>query len=887
LKKENFPRRAVSLLLALALCLGMLPFSATAASQENSYHDPAVGWLDTAGRANTFNTNATVTESTSYCRYCTQQQNGNAGAEPHIFTPCRTFRVPEYTRDGISDASRNIQYSDGTMKGGESVGNIMYQSPNAGGIYTGYHWTKTMCLKCGRINTNNYTTDYCYLKDVYILFDCASDFDQQTLPEETAWEYLDDSHHYKTVTTGTYCGFCFGTHKTKTTKLESHTMSQTVRSELSHDRFVIFNTCSGCDFSKTSYVLAKSVAANYEGVADGNPHTIKVSDLSERGVTTAIRYGTSADSCTLTSAPNYTEPGSYPVYYKITYTYQGTDMVEDGVAYVRLRESEDDSCPCGCGDPDCGCQDANCGGNCCNKPCGSHQFTQLDKIAPTCQSLGYTRYLCVGCGKIEKRDYVNASGHLWQSVPIREATCEADGKTLEICGRCGEVNVKSTPKGEHEYSTHTVKATCTNPGYTVKECSVCGDRHVTDITNALPHDYKAKVNPATCDKGGNTLHLCEGCGSSFVSDYTEPLGHSWDEGTTVANSTCTGEGVKEYRCTRCGFHRLEGDAASGHSPGAPATCTDPQLCKKCGAVIAKALGHDYPSEVTDPTCTEMGYTTFTCSRCGKSYKSEYTAAAGHKETDWIVDREPTAESEGEKHKECEACGEKLETEMIPKLGTERHEAYIVGYPDGTFGPENSMTRAEAAAIFARLLAEEKGHTLSRSSATRFSDVPGNSWYSGCVRYLSNYNVVNGRTEKVFAPSAPVTRSEFVTMAVRFYATYGKGKGKDSGEYVGFGDVSPANWAAKYIRQAAVSGWISGYKDGTFRGENEITRAEAVAIVNRLLGWKADREYISENPYQLTEFPDVTPRHWAYWEIVEAANSHTAALVDTAESWQEK
>ena len=69
--------------------------------------------------------------------------------------------------------------------------------------------------------------------------------------------------------------------------------------------------------------------ADYFGVVDGQPHTVTVSDLSEAGVTTAIRYGHSADACTLTSAPNYTEAGDYPVYYEITYTYHDTDMVED------------------------------------------------------------------------------------------------------------------------------------------------------------------------------------------------------------------------------------------------------------------------------------------------------------------------------------------------------------------------------------------------------------------------------------------------------------------------------------------------------------------------------------------------------------------------------
>ena len=158
---------------------------------------------------------------------------------------------------------------------------------------------------------------------------------------------------------------------------------------------------------------------------------------------------------------------------------------------------------------------------------------------------------------------------------------------------------------------------------------VCGDRHIEDITPAIPHDYKAHVIEATCDAEGKTIHRCDGCGSSFVTDYTSPLGHSWDKGTLVTNATCTGEGVMEYRCTRCGYHRLDADPADGHIPGAPATCTEPRLCTRCGAVLEKALGHDYKSEVTAPTCTEMGYTTNTCPRCGDTNKSNCTEPAGH------------------------------------------------------------------------------------------------------------------------------------------------------------------------------------------------------------------------------------------------------------------
>lgn len=1061
MNRKNRFRRPMALLLSLALCVGLVP--SAFAAQQNSYHDPAEHWQEANNRTNELDSNATITHETFTCGECGKQ------------TSFLAFRTPEYTRDSQTALSRNVKYSDGTMVDGEGQGSILDGVPGQDAYYTGYHWTKAVCETCGGINTNMAKTDYGYLKNVYWLYDCANNF-FEALPDSETIEQVDSEYHRVTTTSGEYCGFCYGTYKESSSSLERHHMESSIRPELAHDRFVEMATCADCGYAETAYTAAKAVIADYFGVVDGQPHTVTVSDLSEAGVTTAIRYGHTADGCTLTSAPNYTEAGDYPVYYEITYTFQNTDMVEDGVAYVHLRDESTEETD---GDGSCG---------------EDHNWTLLDSVAPTCLTLGYDRYLCVDCGAIEKRDYEAALGHAFQSVVIRDATCETPGKVLEICERCGTVQESTTPKGEHEFSVTTVPATCTSPGYTLRECAVCGERHITDITAALPHNYVDKTTPATCEGGGKTIHICEGCGSSFVTDYTDPLGHSWDEGTEVTGSTCTGEGLIEYRCVRCGYHRLEGDAAAGHVPGEAATCTTPQLCTKCGAVIVNALGHDYQEEVTEPTCTEMGYTTYTCSRCGDTYKGDYTDAAGHKPGDWIIDQEPTTDSEGSKHKECEVCGETLETEEIEKIynqattdthgeavvggylvivtdtdtknpvanasvalhadhtlsvrlpsgrmldytdqttitvlltkdksavanmfiavtdrqdnycedstdangqiivpdttgktnedgnatvgwededgdrwtitvkvedhetgrpiedaevsigkggnitvtlpdGTdmdednritvtvtdqkrepqegltviikgdlgqketgetdengkltvpavvesEYHGAYVVGYTDGTFGPNRDMTRSEAATIFARLLAQRNGERITAPTKTTFPDVPVNAWYAGYVSYLARYGIAVGYTDGLFHGDEPITRAEFTAMAVRFFDTYGDGDPAIMEEYSGFWDVSPGHWAAGYIADAARYGWVVGYGDGTFHADDEITRAEVVTIVNRLLGREADQEYIADHPRGLVLFPDVSKSYWAYYDILEAANGHTASMQD-AETW---
>lgn len=769
-------------------------------------------------------------------------------------------------------------------------------------------------------------------------------------------------------------------------------------------------------------------------------------------------------------------------------------LVRREKSYVHLTATAGGSCGCGCGDPDCDCQDPDCDGDCCDQDC-EHHFVCHDTVAPTCLALGYDRMMCTECGKMVKANYKDSLGHAYQSVVVREATCEMPGKTMDICERCGNVKETVLPQTEHEYSTSVIPATCTGPGYTLDECAVCGDRHITDITPALAHDYKAKVIPATCEGGGKTIHVCEGCGSSFITDYTEPLGHSWDEGKEITGATCTGEGMTEYTCIRCGATRLEGDEAAGHTPGEPATCTAPQLCTRCGAVIENALGHDYETVVTEPTCTEMGYTTFTCTRCGDTNKGDYTEAAGHKPGDWIVDKEPTTDSEGSRHKECTVCGETLETGDIEKIynqattdskgeavvggylvtvtdtdtknpvanatvtlgkdhtlsvrlpgsrlldyadqttikvqlvkdksavegmfiavtdkhdnysegrtdkagqltvpgtsgntnadgdttvgwededgdrwtltvtvvdyetgrpiedagvsigkggnitvvlpdgedmdednritvtvtdnerrpqegmtvivkgdlgqretgetdedgkltvpavtETEYHGAYIVGYTDGTFGPEKNMSRSEAAAIFARLLANKLDERIPNGNKVKFRDITPGCWYAGYVQYLTGYGIAVGHGNGTYQGERPITRAEFTAMAVRFFDVYGSGAEDIMEQYDGFDDVADGHWAAEYIKDAAIHGWVEGYGDGTFRADDPIDRAEVVTIVNRLLGREADEGYIADNRRRLVTFPDVSPRHWAYYDVLEAANAHTALLTDP-ESWE--
>ena len=301
LKKNHYSRRALALLLTLVMCVGMIPTAF--AAQQNSYHDPAEHWMQASGRTNELDANSVVTRETFKCGEC-----GKA-------TSFEVFRVPEYTRNGQPALSRNVKYSDGTMVDGVGKGDTMDGIPGKDATYTGYHYTKAVCETCGGINTNMSKSEYGYLKNVYWLYDCAAAFTQE-LDETVSYEYTDDTYHTVTTKGGTYCAFCYGTNHTVSRKLERHSMVTEVLPQPANGRFATVEKCSLCDYTRYDYTAAKAVVASYYGVVDGQPHTISVTDLSEAGVRTSIRYGNSADSCTMTSAPNYTDEGQYEAIYE-------------------------------------------------------------------------------------------------------------------------------------------------------------------------------------------------------------------------------------------------------------------------------------------------------------------------------------------------------------------------------------------------------------------------------------------------------------------------------------------------------------------------------------------------------------------------------------------
>ncbi|MFF2910862.1 S-layer homology domain-containing protein [Paenibacillus sp. NPDC057934] len=195
---------------------------------------------------------------------------------------------------------------------------------------------------------------------------------------------------------------------------------------------------------------------------------------------------------------------------------------------------------------------------------------------------------------------------------------------------------------------------------------------------------------------------------------------------------------------------------------------------------------------------------------------------------------------------------------------QHHEKYINGYPDGTFKPAKNITRQEVAALLFRVYQLSKSVT----DGTAYSDVSSSDWGAEEIAAVTKVGMMNGYPDGTFRPNQPISREEMAGIAARLKHLQGKGDNV-------FTDIS-GSWAREPINSAAEAGILKGYEDGTFRPKKNMTRAEAVTMINRLT---------SRGPLAGVVIPswsDVSPSHWAYGDIEEASVDHDYIIQDGTE-----
>ncbi|WMJ76653.1 S-layer homology domain-containing protein [Sedimentibacter sp. MB35-C1] len=205
----------------------------------------------------------------------------------------------------------------------------------------------------------------------------------------------------------------------------------------------------------------------------------------------------------------------------------------------------------------------------------------------------------------------------------------------------------------------------------------------------------------------------------------------------------------------------------------------------------------------------------------------------------------------------------IEDPEVPLADLEKndHFAYVIGYPDGEVKPMGLITREEVAMIFYRLLTDESRNELL-SDVNPFTDLEGHDWSNRAISTLYNAGIIKGYPDGTFRPSDPISRAEFATIAAKFDELELQNTTK-------FTDIT-GHWAEKYITSSEIKGWIKGYPDMTFKPEKDITRAEAMTLINNVL----ERAVPEENIHPDAMFwPDMTSDDWYYEAVMEATNSH--------------
>lgn len=209
------------------------------------------------------------------------------------------------------------------------------------------------------------------------------------------------------------------------------------------------------------------------------------------------------------------------------------------------------------------------------------------------------------------------------------------------------------------------------------------------------------------------------------------------------------------------------------------------------------------------------------------------------------------------------------------LDTTNHNAYVSGRSATTFAPTGTLSRAEAAQLLYELMTEQ-AHKQYDRSGNDFSDVPAGQWYTVAVSTLANVGAITGCGDGTFQPGKSISRAEFATILAGIY-------GVNTSKGMPFSDVG-RSWYYDSVATACANGWVSGYTDGTFRPNQTITRAEAVSILNRVLGRSCDLTFVQANAQTALHFTDVPANAWYYADVIEASMGHTYTELAGIERW---
>ena len=364
-----------------------------------------------------------------------------------------------------------------------------------------------------------------------------------------------------------------------------------------------------------------------------------------------------------------------------------------------------------------------------------HHWDQGEIITEaTCTEEGEKKFTCSICGD-EKTEKISATGH--QHTEIRnkkEATCKETGYSGDTwCKDCGKKilsgqTIAKTENHSWDAGKVTTKATCTEEGEKTFTCSICGDEK-TEQVSATGHQHTEIRNKkeATCKETGYSGDTwCKDCGKKILSGQAiaKTEDHSWNQGEITKEPTCKEKGEKTFTCSICGNTKTEKVSTTDHQHmeirnQKNPTCKEAgysgdTYCADCGVkissgkTIAKTKNHNWDGGVitTEPTCTERGEKTFTCTICGNT-DTKKVNATGHRYGAYKVVKEPTNKRKGLKSKTCSVCG-KIVYEGIPKTNSSPTDSSETN-PDQN--PQTSQKTTRKIKLNRRKLTLKKGKSF--------------------------------------------------------------------------------------------------------------------------------------------------------------------------------
>ena len=309
-----------------------------------------------------------------------------------------------------------------------------------------------------------------------------------------------------------------------------------------------------------------------------------------------------------------------------------------------------------------------------------------DTVAPTCTEQGYTVYICDQDATLtENRDFVDALDHDWgEGVVTKAATCTEDGEKTFTCSRDGATKTEVIPAVGHKWDdgTITTPATCEASGVKTYKClnDGCTETKTEEIA-ALGHNYDDGVvtKAATCTEDGVKTFTCQNDKSHTYTEVIPATGHDYDDGVVTTKPTYTENGVKTFTCHNCGDTYTESIPALGYTYNetvvAP-TCTEDgytmhecveDATKSFKDNIVPALGHEYKEVTTPATCKDAGSVDKVCERCNdKQHVRDIPVNEEHQWDEGVITKEPTATEPGIKTYTCTVCN-KTKTESIAKV----------------------------------------------------------------------------------------------------------------------------------------------------------------------------------------------------------------------------